>query len=78
MLGAAGVDADAAGCAEAKAMAALFGTPVNRALINVFFLTDRNKKDTGIDRRDVKPQADQIGRRDRRRHHGPGHRRRQR
>jgi len=35
-------------------MAALFGTPVNRALINVFFLTDRNKKDTGIDRPDVK------------------------
>ena len=44
MLGAAGADADAAGLEEAKAMAALFGTPVNRALINVFFLTDRNKK----------------------------------
>ncbi len=37
-------------------MAALFGTPVNRALINVFFLTDRNKKDTGIERKDVKPK----------------------
>jgi 3-hydroxyacyl-CoA dehydrogenase/enoyl-CoA hydratase/carnithine racemase len=55
MLEAAGLDADAAGLKEAQAMAALFGTPVNRALINVFFLTDRNKKDTGIDRRDVKP-----------------------
>ncbi len=34
-------------------MAALFGSPVNRALINVFFLTDRNKKDTGVDRPNV-------------------------
>ena len=41
--------------AEAEAMAGLFGSPVNRALINVFFLTDRNKKDTGIDRSDVQP-----------------------
>ncbi len=30
-----------------RALADLFGSPVNRALINVFFLTDRNKKDTG-------------------------------
>ncbi|HEX3725146.1 MAG TPA: 3-hydroxyacyl-CoA dehydrogenase NAD-binding domain-containing protein [Pirellulales bacterium] len=56
MLGSAGVDAATAGLEEAKAMAGLFGTPVNRALINVFFLADRNKKDTGIDRRDVKPK----------------------
>ena len=55
MLGAAGADADTAGAEESKAMAALFGTPVNRALINVFFLADRNKKDTGIDRKDVTP-----------------------
>jgi 3-hydroxyacyl-CoA dehydrogenase/enoyl-CoA hydratase/carnithine racemase len=54
MLGGASVDADTAGTEEAKAMASLFGTPVNRSLINIFFLTDRNKKDTGIDRRDVK------------------------
>ncbi len=54
MLESAGSDSSAAGAAESKAMASLFGTPVNRALINVFFLTDRNKKDTGIDRRDVK------------------------
>ena len=57
MLESAGSDADTAGAAEAEAMASLFGTPVNRALINVFFLTDRNKKDTGIDRKDVKPGA---------------------
>jgi 3-hydroxyacyl-CoA dehydrogenase/enoyl-CoA hydratase/3-hydroxybutyryl-CoA epimerase/3-hydroxyacyl-CoA dehydrogenase/enoyl-CoA hydratase/3-hydroxybutyryl-CoA epimerase/enoyl-CoA isomerase len=57
MLGAVGLDADAAGAEESKAMAGLFGSPVNRALINIFFLTDRNKKDTGIERRDVKPKT---------------------
>ena len=53
MLGAAGVDIDSACNAEADGMAALFGSPVNRALINVFFLTDRNKKDTGVERPNV-------------------------
>lgn len=48
MLGAAGVDVDEAGQMEAEAFAEIFGTPINRALINVFFLTDRNKKDTGV------------------------------
>ena len=74
MLGAAGVDIDAACEMEAEGMAALFGSPVNRALINVFFLTDRNKKDTGVDR-ECADAGDQIGRRGRRRHHGAGHRR---
>jgi 3-hydroxyacyl-CoA dehydrogenase/enoyl-CoA hydratase/3-hydroxybutyryl-CoA epimerase/3-hydroxyacyl-CoA dehydrogenase/enoyl-CoA hydratase/3-hydroxybutyryl-CoA epimerase/enoyl-CoA isomerase len=55
MMESAGVDADTAGAAEAKAMAQLFGSPINRSLLNIFFLTDRNKKDTGIDRKDVKP-----------------------
>lgn len=55
MLGTAGSDIDAAGNAEAESMAGLFGSPVNRALINVFFLTDRNKKDTGVDKPDVVP-----------------------
>ncbi len=55
MLGAAGVDQEAAGEAEAEGMASLFGSPVNRALLNVFFLTDRNKKDIGVDRTDVQP-----------------------
>lgn len=50
LLGAASLDIDAACQAEAEGMAALFGTPVNRALINVFFLSDRNKKDAGVDR----------------------------
>jgi 3-hydroxyacyl-CoA dehydrogenase/enoyl-CoA hydratase/carnithine racemase len=35
---------------EAEGMAQLFGSPVNAALINVFFLTDRNKRDTGLDK----------------------------
>ena len=55
LLGAAGVDADAAGEMEAEAFADLFGTPINRALLNVFFLSDRNKKDTGV-AADVKPR----------------------
>ena len=53
MLGGTGLDIDAACDAEAEGMAALFGSPVNRALINVFFLSDRNKKDTGVDRTGV-------------------------
>ena len=50
MLGAAGLPVDEACDQEAQGMAGLFGTPVNRALINVFFLTDHNKKDQGVDR----------------------------
>lgn len=56
MLGTAGVDADAACRAEAEGMSQLFGSPVNRALLNVFFLSDRNKKDPGVDNPDVKPR----------------------
>jgi 3-hydroxyacyl-CoA dehydrogenase/enoyl-CoA hydratase/carnithine racemase len=55
LLGSAGLDADAAGDAEAEGFASLFGTPINRALINVFFLGDRNKKDTGVEG-SVKPR----------------------
>lgn len=44
MLGAAGVDVDTACQMEADEFAKLFGSPVNRALLNVFFLQDRNKK----------------------------------
>lgn len=56
LLGGALLDADAALQLEADGMAALYGTPVNRALINVFFLTDRNKKDTGIGKAAVVPR----------------------
>ncbi|MBM4075914.1 MAG: multifunctional fatty acid oxidation complex subunit alpha, partial [Planctomycetes bacterium] len=41
---------------ESEAFADLFGSPVSLALINVFFLTDRNKKDTGIDGPSVAPR----------------------
>lgn len=34
---------------EARGMSELFGTPVNAALLNVFFLTDNNKKDRGVE-----------------------------
>ncbi len=44
MLGAAGVDLETACQMEAEGFAKLFGSPINRALLNVFFLTDRNKK----------------------------------
>lgn len=50
LLGGAGLGSDAALQLEAKGMARLFGSPTNRALLNVFFLTDRNKKDTGTAR----------------------------
>lgn len=47
---------------EAEAFAQVFGTPVNQALLNVFFLTDRAKKPpAGIDEK-VKPRAvTQVG-----------------
>lgn len=48
MLEAAGLDAEQACELEAKGMAKLFGTPENASLLNIFFLTDRNKKDTGV------------------------------
>lgn len=54
LISAAGLDIDAACDAEAEGMAPLFGSPVNRALVNVFFLSDRNKKDVGVERKDVK------------------------
>ena len=48
MLEAAADDIETACEKEARGMAKLFGTPINRALINVFFLGDRNKKDSGV------------------------------
>lgn len=57
MLETALVDADTAGRREAEGFAELFGTPINRALINVFLLTDRNKKDPGIEGRGAAPRA---------------------
>lgn len=56
MLESARLDVDAAGRKESQGMAELFGTPVNRSLINVFLLTDRNKKDTGVENSQIKPR----------------------
>lgn len=56
MVGCAGGDVEAACVAEAEGFAELFGSPINRALINVFFLTDRNKKETGVTDSSVKPR----------------------
>lgn len=44
LLGGAGLDADTACELEASEFVKLFGSTINRALLNVFFLTDRNKK----------------------------------
>ncbi|MEX0820111.1 MAG: 3-hydroxyacyl-CoA dehydrogenase NAD-binding domain-containing protein [Pirellulaceae bacterium] len=57
MLESAMLDSEAACQLEATGMAKLFGSPVNAALLNVFFLTDRNKKDSGVDVKQVATQA---------------------
>ncbi|GIW94915.1 MAG: fatty acid oxidation complex subunit alpha [Pirellulaceae bacterium] len=57
MLETAALSVDEALQREAEVLASLFGTPVNRALVNVFFLTDRNKRDRGVDRPDVVPRS---------------------
>ena len=56
MLGAAGVDIDAACQMEAEGMAPLFGSPINASLLNIFFLTDRNKKDRGVTDESLEPR----------------------
>ena len=57
LLGAACQEIETACQMESEGMAELFGSPINAALLNIFFLTDRNKKDTGTDRREVTPTA---------------------
>ncbi|MGI9457001.1 MAG: 3-hydroxyacyl-CoA dehydrogenase NAD-binding domain-containing protein, partial [Aeoliella sp.] len=47
MLEASMVDEDAACQMEAEHFVPLFGSPINRSLLNVFFLQDRNKKGEG-------------------------------
>lgn len=61
MLAAAAHDVDKACELEAQGMSQLFGSPVNAALINLFLLTDRNKKDKGVTG-DVAPRdVKQVG-----------------
>ena len=33
---------------EAEEFPKLFGSPINRALLNIFFLREKNKKDPGV------------------------------
>lgn len=47
MLGSAGVDVETACRMESESFVQLFGSPVNRGLLNVFFLQDGNKKQGG-------------------------------
>lgn len=48
MLGAAGAELETACEMEAHEFPKVFGTPVNRSLLNVFFLRDRSKKVAGL------------------------------
>jgi 3-hydroxyacyl-CoA dehydrogenase/enoyl-CoA hydratase/3-hydroxybutyryl-CoA epimerase/3-hydroxyacyl-CoA dehydrogenase/enoyl-CoA hydratase/3-hydroxybutyryl-CoA epimerase/enoyl-CoA isomerase len=48
MLGATAVDLETACQMEADEFPKLFGSPINRALLNVFFLRDRSKKVAGV------------------------------
>jgi 3-hydroxyacyl-CoA dehydrogenase/enoyl-CoA hydratase/3-hydroxybutyryl-CoA epimerase/3-hydroxyacyl-CoA dehydrogenase/enoyl-CoA hydratase/3-hydroxybutyryl-CoA epimerase/enoyl-CoA isomerase len=48
-------DSDAACVTEATGMSQLFGSPINKSLLNIFFLTDRNKKDTGVSSTSLTP-----------------------
>ncbi len=55
LLGAAGLDIEAACQVEAENFVPLFGSTINRALLNVFFLGDRNKKPYQAKTKGVKP-----------------------
>ncbi len=57
MLESALQDSQAALVREAEGMADLFGSEVNRSLVSLFFLTDRNKKDTGLEGEKAKSTA---------------------
>jgi 3-hydroxyacyl-CoA dehydrogenase/enoyl-CoA hydratase/3-hydroxybutyryl-CoA epimerase/3-hydroxyacyl-CoA dehydrogenase/enoyl-CoA hydratase/3-hydroxybutyryl-CoA epimerase/enoyl-CoA isomerase len=62
MMEAAGCDAETACQMEADGMSHLFGSSVNASLINIFFLNDRIKKDTGIENDSVVPRTiDSVG-----------------
>lgn len=48
-------DAETACIKEAEKMSTLFGSSTNRALLNVFFLTDRIKRDSGLADKSLTP-----------------------
>ncbi|MCO6042433.1 3-hydroxyacyl-CoA dehydrogenase NAD-binding domain-containing protein [Aeoliella sp. ICT_H6.2] len=55
------VDADAASKMESEQFAPLFGSPINRSLLNVFFLQDRNKNGAGASRKTKEQSLGVIG-----------------
>ena len=55
MLAGASVDLETAFRLESEGFVKLFGSPVNKALLNIFFLTDLNKKDRGVKNQELKP-----------------------
>ncbi len=57
MLGATGVDLTTACQMEVEGFTELFGSSINRSLINVFFLHDGNKKDPGVADPNVTPRS---------------------
>ena len=57
MLESSSASIDEAAQMEAEGFAELFGGEVNRSLLNLFFLTDHNKKDPGVDKSDAKPSG---------------------
>ena len=61
MLEASSLDATAACQMEAEGMSSLFGSPINASLMNIFFLTDRNKKDTGVATRITPDEITSVG-----------------
>jgi len=48
-------DSKSACSIEAKGMSKLFGSAINASLLNIFFLTDRNKKDVGVEDKSLEP-----------------------
>ena len=56
MLETSALPVEAALAREATGFAELFGSPVNVSLVNVFTLHERNRRDTGLERRDVSPR----------------------
>jgi 3-hydroxyacyl-CoA dehydrogenase/enoyl-CoA hydratase/3-hydroxybutyryl-CoA epimerase/3-hydroxyacyl-CoA dehydrogenase/enoyl-CoA hydratase/3-hydroxybutyryl-CoA epimerase/enoyl-CoA isomerase len=60
MLGSVSLDLESACQAEAAAFAEVFGSPVNRSLLNVFFLQDANKKDRGVEDELERAEIDSV------------------
>ncbi|HND53819.1 MAG TPA: enoyl-CoA hydratase-related protein, partial [Pirellulaceae bacterium] len=56
LVAAAPLDIDAACRLESERFPRVFGSPVNKALVNVYFLRERIKRDSGLTRDDLAPR----------------------